>query len=231
MLKAIFDAVMDRRCRELTAQLRDWLPANGRVLDVGSGTGHLAELLERETALEIVTADVTDMHVRGRAPVLITEGALPFDAGAFSAALLVFMLHYPDDPVRLLRETARVTRGPLIVMQTVYSGRAGYAWLRMREFLWSWVAFHVSKVIGYVPRGAVFTMNARRFYTAPALLRDVAAAGLRVRATRVRPVLPAGALAVSVWLLEADARATSPDRATAFGIATSHHRGSAGPDA
>src|SRR3712207_9328394 len=96
----------------------------------------------------------------------------------FSAALLFFMLHYPNDPSGVLVEVARVTRGPIILVQSLHSGRLGYAWLRVREFLWTTVAFHVSKFVGYVSPDSRFTMHARRFYTAQELRREVVTAGL-----------------------------------------------------
>jgi SAM-dependent methyltransferase len=201
-VKSILDAVMERRARQLMEQVRGWLPSEGRVLDLGSGTGHLSDRLERELGLEVVTADVSDIHVVGRPPVLIADGVLPFEEGTYKAALLIFMLAYPDDPARVLAEVARVTRGPIIVVQSLHSGRLGYAWLRVREFLWTIVAFHVSKVLGYVPRDAEFRMNTRRFYTAPALLRDVMAAGLQVRSRCERSVLPGRALVVAGWILD-----------------------------
>jgi SAM-dependent methyltransferase len=204
MLKRLFDVVMERRSRQLLEQVGEWIPRHGPVLDVGSGTGHLPALLERERAVEVVAADVSDLHVTGPAPVLIEDGVLPFDDDAFTAALLLFMLAYPQDPPAVLREAARVTRGPIILVQTVYSGRAGHAWHRGREFVWTFIAFHVSKLIGYVPPGAAFTMRTRRFYTAHTLRRDVAAAGLRVRSQRERAVLPGRALVVAGWLLERD---------------------------
>ena len=98
MLKSLFDAVMERRSRQLIEQVGAWLPTEGPVLDLGSGTGHLSARLERELGLEVVTADVSDMHVVGRPPVLIADGVLPFEEGTFSAALLFFMLAYPNDP-------------------------------------------------------------------------------------------------------------------------------------
>jgi SAM-dependent methyltransferase len=198
-------------------QVGAWLPTEGAVLDLGSGTGHFSALLTHERGLEVVPADVSDMHVVGPAPVLIREGQLPFEDERFSAALLFFMLAYPSDPVGVLAEAARVTRGPIILVQTLHSNRVGYAWLRIREFLWTIAAFHISKILGYVPPEARFTMNTRRFYTAPALQRDVAAAGLRVRSYRVRPVLPGGALVVAGWFLEPDAARREKTRATAGG--------------
>ena len=202
MLKSVLDAVMERRADQLIEQVGDWLPADGPVLDLGSGTGHLSARLERQLGLDVVAADVSDLHVVGPPPVMIVDGVLPFEEGTFSAALLFFMLAYPSDPTGVLAEAARVTRGPIIVVQSLHSNRLGYAWLRVREFVWTIVAFHVSKVLGYVPPDAKFTMNTRRFYTARELQRDVMAAGLQVRSRRERPVLPGGSLVVAGWILE-----------------------------
>jgi ubiquinone/menaquinone biosynthesis C-methylase UbiE len=204
MVKSLFDSVMERRARRLMEQVNPWLPNEGSVLDVGSGTGHLSALLERELGLEVVTADVSDMHVVGQPPVLIADGVLPFEERTFSAALLFFVLAYPDDPAGVLAEAARVSRGPIIVVQSLHSSRFGYAWLRVREFLWTIVAFHISKLVGYVPPNATFTMRTRRFYTEQALRREVVAAGLRIRAQRERQVLPGRSLVVAGWILERD---------------------------
>ncbi|HEY5546433.1 MAG TPA: methyltransferase domain-containing protein, partial [Gemmatimonadaceae bacterium] len=166
MVKSLLDLVMERRARRLMEQVDAWLPTEGPVLDLGSGTGHFSARLKRERGLDVVTADVSDIHVVGPPPVLIAGGVLPFEEGTFSAALLFFMLAYQNDPAGILAEAARVTRGPIILMQSLHSSRLGYAWLRVREFLWTLVGFHVSKVLGYVPRDAEFTMRPRHFYTA-----------------------------------------------------------------
>jgi len=205
VLKRLFDAVMERRSRRLMEQVGTWLPADGPVLDLGSGTGHLSAWLERERGITVVSADVSDLHVVGPPPVLIADGALPFADGTFSATLLVFMLAYPGNPAGVLAEAARVTRGPVILVQSVHSSLLGYTWLRVREFFWTLVAFRVSKLIGYVPREAVFSMHTRRFYTATALERDLATAGLRVRSRRERPILPGRSLVIAGWNLERDA--------------------------
>lgn len=202
MLKSLFDGVMERRARGLMEQVGAWVPAEGPVLDFGSGTGHFAALLEQERGLEVIAVDVSDIHVVGRPPVLITGDVLPYEDNTFSAALLFFMLAYPKDPAAVLAEVARVTRGPIILVQSLHANRWGHAWLRVREFVWTIVAFHVSKVLGYIPAEATFSMNTRRFYSAESLRRDLAMAGLRVQSRRERPLLPGGALVVAGWSLE-----------------------------
>ncbi len=198
----MLDAVMEHRARQLLELVGAWLPRVGPMLDLGSGTGHFSALLERELGVEVITADVSDLHVVGRPPVLIRDGVLPFDDAKFSASLLLFMLAYPNDPSAVLAEAARVARGPIILVQSLHSGRFGYTWLRVREFFWTIVAFHVSKMLGYVPPKARFTMNTRRFYSDRTLQRDVEAAGLRIRSRRERPVLPGRALVVAALMLE-----------------------------
>lgn len=215
MLKSVLDAVMERRARQLINHVGAWLPAEGRVLDLGSGTGHLSARLQRELGLEMVTADVSDLHIVGPPPLLIAEGVLPFEEGTFSATLLFFMLSYPSDPAGVLAEAARVTRGPVILVQSIHSDRLGYAWLRVREFLWTAVGFHVSKILRYIPAKAKFTMHPRRFYTAHALQRDVMAAGLRIRSRRELPLLPGRSLVVAAWILDPAFAHCATPRATA----------------
>ena len=215
LLPSMLEAVMERRARRLVDYVRAWLPPEGRVLDLGSGTGHLSAHLQRELGLDVVAADVSDIHVVGPPPVLVADGRLPFEADTFSAALLLFMLAYPSNPAGVLAEAARVTNGPIILVQSVHANRLGYAWLRVREFLWTVVAFHVSKMVGYIPWQATFAMNTRRFYTASDLQRDVTAAGLRIRLRGERSLLPGGSLLVAKWILEPAFAQPATTRATA----------------
>ena len=203
MIRRVLDDAMATRAQELLLLIEDWLPPGGRVLDLGSGTGHVAGLL-LETGTDVVAADVTDIRVTGPEPVLVSGGVLPFGDASFTATLMLFMLAYPGDPVAALKEAARVTCGPVLLVQTVSAGRLGRTWHGVRELFWTVLAFHASRAVGYIPADAAFSMSTRRYYSRDSLEQDVAAAGFRVDARRARPVLPGGILDVVAWRLEHD---------------------------
>lgn len=150
MMRNSLKRVLTRRAVGLSHRLLPHLPDAGTVLDVGSGTGHLAQTLEHNTTLKVVEVDVEDMHVVGPGPVLFDGQNLPFDTDTFSAALVLFVLQYPPDPTQLLQEIARVTVGPIIVIQSVYTSTLGRAALNAWEFCTGRFAFSVSRAIGLI---------------------------------------------------------------------------------
>lgn len=110
----------EKACEEaLLAALSDTPP--GRLLDIGTGTGRIAELLAPH-ADHIVALDKSlDMLRVARArlqrldpdKVELQQGDfsnLPFPAHHFDTVLLHQVLHFAQDPALALREAARVTR-------------------------------------------------------------------------------------------------------------------------
>src|SRR5579862_2914374 len=115
-----YDRFMGRYSRHLSAQLADLagVAAGQLVLDVGCGSGLLtAELVSRLGSEGVTAVDPSAQFVsavRERQPGVRVERAaaeqLPFEAGAFDAALAQLVVHFMDDPVAGLREMGRVTR-------------------------------------------------------------------------------------------------------------------------
>lgn len=103
--------VRGRRALVLADLIAEHLPEQGRVLDVGSGDGALAGLVHEK----LPDLEVTGIDVRVRAGTAIPVSgygglAIPRDDDAFDAVMLVDVLHHAEDPMRLLREAARVAR-------------------------------------------------------------------------------------------------------------------------
>ncbi len=116
----------------IEAALLDALPANvGRLLDIGTGTGRLLELLARRAASAVgVDASRAMLALaRGRLASLgdgdgevgVRQGdmyRLPFADAAFDVAIMHMLLHHADDPAAAVAEAARVLvpGGTLVVI-------------------------------------------------------------------------------------------------------------------
>lgn len=93
----------------------------GAVLDIGTGTGRMAELFAREAEhivafdknLEMLKVARAKLQHLPTAQVELVQGDfadLPFAAGSFDTVLLHQVLHFAQDPALPLAEAARVTR-------------------------------------------------------------------------------------------------------------------------
>lgn len=112
------------------------IAAGSMVLDVGAGSGKLAQYISHSHGVDVRMVDVVDHNSTDR-PLTLYDGVhLPFTDESFDICLLVFVLHHAADPKQLLREVARVSKRRLIVVEDTPSNafeRA--AWSRWDYFL------------------------------------------------------------------------------------------------
>lgn len=130
-----YDRYMGRYSRLLSAQLADLAGVRDgqRVLDVGCGPGALtAELAARVGPAAVAAVDPSESFVaaaRARnAGVDVRRASaeqIPFEDGAFDAALAQLVVHFMSDPVAGLAEMARVTRPDGIVAACVWDHGGG----------------------------------------------------------------------------------------------------------
>ena len=125
-----YDRFMGRYSAQLAAQMADLagVEPGQRVVDVGCGPGALTtELVARVGADSVAAVDPSESFVEAVAERLpgvdvrrATAEGLPFDADTFDAALAQLVVHFMEDPVRGLREMARVTRPGGVVAACVW---------------------------------------------------------------------------------------------------------------
>jgi demethylmenaquinone methyltransferase/2-methoxy-6-polyprenyl-1,4-benzoquinol methylase len=127
----------DRHWRWLAADLAE-VPAGGRVLDVGVGTGDMAlALLHRWPAITVVGVDPTTEMMRvgqckpGAEQVRWTQGDglhLPFPNDHFDAVVSAFVLRNVPDVPSTLAEQCRVVRpgGRVVCLEMTWPRRPGF---------------------------------------------------------------------------------------------------------
>ena len=98
------------------AQLHAALGSARKVINVGAGTGSY-EPTDRHVVAVEPAADMRAERDPSLPPAIAAVAdALPFDDGAFDAALAVLTVHHWPDLEAGLAEMRRVTRGPVVIM-------------------------------------------------------------------------------------------------------------------
>lgn len=87
-----------------------------RVINVGAGAGSY-EPTDRYVVAVEPSARMRAQRPAGRVPAIdATAESLPFDDGAFDAAMAMVTLHQWSDPIVGLREVRRVATGPVVIL-------------------------------------------------------------------------------------------------------------------
>ena len=123
-------AVQRFRARQKLRAIRSFFPENGRpggdgrlrVLDLGAGEGYVGEAMAQALGADVHLADVLDLNRTSLPHVRYDGRTLPFEDDAFDVTVLYFVLHHAEDPERVLHEALRVTRGRVLVAESVYRG-------------------------------------------------------------------------------------------------------------
>ena len=104
------------RPMEITDRIHAALGTAKTVLNVGAGAGSYEPTDRYVVPLE-PSQTMRKQRSRSLAPALIgTVDSIPFDDGAFDAAMAVLTVHHWKDRTKSLRELRRVTTGPIVIM-------------------------------------------------------------------------------------------------------------------
>jgi len=120
----------------LAAEFSDLIPAEHSVLDIGCGDGLIdALILQRRGDLTITGADVL-LRARTHVPMAVFDGErLPFADCSVDSVMFCDVLHHAKDPVRLLREGARVARDCVLIKDHIADGLLATSTLRLMDYI------------------------------------------------------------------------------------------------
>jgi len=137
LLRNLHKPIYDWRLKELVRLIGPHLNSGDRVLDVGCGFGQLGRALM--DAVPGIQVEGVESAPRGGEliPVKVSEGAsIPWKDATFDAVILADVLHHDEDPDRLLRESARVSKRLVIIKDHL---RVGFM-AQQRISLLDWAA-------------------------------------------------------------------------------------------
>ncbi|MFN3255139.1 MAG: class I SAM-dependent methyltransferase [Ilumatobacter sp.] len=106
--------VFDRRRARLAAALLEALPRESTILDIGCGNGEIGSDLAAagHQVMGVETLERASCAI----PMSLYDGDhLPFADDSFDWVTIVDVLHHAADPVRVVSEAARVSRGGIVV--------------------------------------------------------------------------------------------------------------------
>lgn len=113
----VFAGIYEREVNVLCRACRDFVPRGSRMLDLGCGSGIVAQSLKDNFGVEVVGVDVKDLRVKPIPFALYDGRHLNFRDDEFDIVLISFVLHHCSDPVAVLREAKRVCRGKVIIFE------------------------------------------------------------------------------------------------------------------
>ena len=121
--------------RRKILDLKNFIDKGSSIIDVGCGSGILANELSRAFDAKITGVDIVDVRIY-KVPFKLIDGKhMPFPDNTFDDAIIAYVLHHAEDPVQLLKETRRVAKKRIFVYEDIPEGLITKIFARMHGLL------------------------------------------------------------------------------------------------
>ncbi|MDP2734932.1 MAG: methyltransferase domain-containing protein [bacterium] len=134
LFKSIINAIGNGRAERKIGVFQDFVRKGEKVLDIGAGGGWIGGKLREMTGAQVTLLDVADFN-RTDLPLVLYDGAtIPFPDSSFDATLLLYVLHHCQDPLVVLKEAVRVSKGNIIILEDTFTSRFDRAFVCLHDF-------------------------------------------------------------------------------------------------
>ena len=89
----------------------------GSVLDVGSGRCYIAKEIQRKNNFRVTCLDVKNLSQTDSDVVVYDGKNFPFKGNEFDTALVAYVFHHCEDPIKVLKEAIRVCKGNIVIFE------------------------------------------------------------------------------------------------------------------
>ena len=109
-----------RRAKNVSGFLKNYIKKGESILDIGSGNGTILKQIGKDCDVKIQGIDIID-YKEIDIPFKLFDGkTIPFKDKSFDNVLIIQTLHHCDDPIRILKESVRVSKKKIIILEDVY---------------------------------------------------------------------------------------------------------------
>ena len=122
------------RANRIASGVANFVAAGETVLDVGCGSMLIAQLLQNLSGARVFGADVIHLNSSDLSSCLCRGERLSFAGNSVDIICLIFVLHHTQDPLDALRESLRVARRKIIILEDVYQGPLELTMLKLLDW-------------------------------------------------------------------------------------------------
>ena len=129
LFEAAIRSLLLTKAKKINECCREFV--KGGVLDIGAGRCFIAEEVREKNNADVTCLDVKNLSQTGMKVVVYDGRKIPFKSNEFDTALIAYVLHHCEEPIKVLKEAIRVTKGNIIIFEDTKPS----AFVNMMDFL------------------------------------------------------------------------------------------------
>lgn len=120
LFRRVLYSILYARAHVFVKRIQPYLDPRNKILDIGSGTCNVAEVILKKGYNELTLLDVADRSFVPQLKAVIYDGRhMPFDNDHFDVALMLTILHHTESPESIIEEALRVS-SRLVIIEDIY---------------------------------------------------------------------------------------------------------------